>query len=116
MPGEGAGQATRATTCQRAGTNTPRLRNGRTARKGEAEQPTCRRRGGRYGGPTAALRKGKGSRAGNQRLLHPRQRLRGGQYRSVRHKRTYHRARGRGMVVLLAALGVGHRLGSTRFG
>src|SRR5919107_2776788 len=114
MPGEGAGQATRATTCQRAGTNTPLLRNGRTARKGEAEQPTCRRRGGRYGGPTAALRKGKGSCAGHQRLLHPCQRLRGGQYRSVRHQRVYERTRRWGMVVLLAAPRLGHRLGSTR--
>src|SRR5918995_5350608 len=114
MPGEGAGQATRATTCQRAGTNTPRLRNGRTARKGEAEQPTCRRRGGRYGGPTAALRKGPGSCAGHQRLLHPRQRLRGGQPRFVHHQRVYERARRWGMVVLLAAAGLGHRLGSTR--
>src|ERR687889_380412 len=114
MPGEGAGQATRATTCQRAGTNTPLLRNGRTAREGEAEQPTCRRRGGRYGGPTAALRKGPGSRTGHQRLLHPRQRLRYGQHRSVRHQRPYHRVRGRGMVILLAAPWLGHRLGSTR--
>src|ERR671911_436973 len=72
--------------------------------------------GASYGGPATALRKGPGSRAGHQRLLHPRERLRSGQPRSVCNQRAYEWARGRGMVVLLAALGLGDRLGSTRPG
>src|ERR671921_1750817 len=84
------------------------------SREGRSSSPP--EGGASYGGPTTTLRKGPGSRAGHQRLLHPCERLRGGQHRSVRHQRPYERTRGRGMVVLLAAPGLGHRLRSTRLG
>src|SRR5918997_4824668 len=74
------------------------------------------RRGASCGGSTATVRTGTGSRAGHQRLLHPRDHLRVRQHRPVRYQRPNERACGRGVVVLLAADRLGPRLGGARPG